>query len=113
VTLGVDNYYLEFDSPRVGGFEPLRFMPHGKSVVLGLITTKRAQLGSVDEICRRIEQASRQIPLDRQAISPQCGFSGEMMSDVMSIDAMEQKLGSFARLPQRFGKNISAFVALK
>jgi methionine synthase II (cobalamin-independent) len=57
--IDVDNYYLEFDSPRAGGFEPLRFMPSGKSGVLGLITTKRAQLESVDELCHRIDQASQ------------------------------------------------------
>jgi 5-methyltetrahydropteroyltriglutamate--homocysteine methyltransferase len=90
--LHVDNYYLEYDSPRAGSFEPLRFIPSDKSVVLGLVTTKRPQLEAVDLLCRRIDDASRFMPLERLAVSPQCGFSGDMMSDVMSIEQMRDKL---------------------
>ena len=90
--LEIDNYYLEYDSPRAGSFEPLRLMPKDKTVVLGLITTKRAELESMDDLRRRIDDAGRYIPLDRLSLSPQCGFSGDMMSDVMSIDQMKQKL---------------------
>ena len=90
--LKMDNYYLEYDTPRAGSFEPLRFMPADKTVVLGLVSTKRAQLESKNDLYQRIDEASRYVPLDRLALSPQCGFSGDMMSDVMSIDEMTRKL---------------------
>jgi 5-methyltetrahydropteroyltriglutamate--homocysteine methyltransferase len=90
--LEIDNYYLEYDTPRAGSFEPLRLMPGDKTVVLGLVTTKRAELEPIDALRRRIDQAAKYMPLDRLALSPQCGFSGDMMSDVMSIDQMKRKL---------------------
>ena len=74
-SLHVDRFLLEFDDPRSGSFEPLRFMPKDKDVVLGLITTKTAQLENKDAVKRRIEQAARFVPLERLAISPQCGFA--------------------------------------
>jgi 5-methyltetrahydropteroyltriglutamate--homocysteine methyltransferase len=90
--LDVDNYYLEYDTPRAGTFEPLRFMPAGKHVTLGLITTKRPELEDPDDIRRRIDEAAKFVPLERLSLSPQCGFSGDMMSDVMSVDEMRAKL---------------------
>ncbi|MSP90077.1 MAG: 5-methyltetrahydropteroyltriglutamate--homocysteine S-methyltransferase [Alphaproteobacteria bacterium] len=73
--IAVDGYFLEYDDDRSGGFEPLRFVPKGKIVVLGLITTKLPQLEVKDELKRRIDQAARFVPLDQLALSPQCGFS--------------------------------------
>lgn len=90
--LEVDNWYLEYDSPRAGSFEPLRFMPADRTVVLGLMTTKRPELEPIDELRRRVDEASRRIPLERLSLSPQCGFSGDMMSDVMSIEQQTRKL---------------------
>ena len=90
--LEVDNWYLEYDSPRAGTFEPLRFMPADRTVVLGLMTTKRAELESVDQLRARVEDASKFVPLERLSLSPQCGFSGDMMSDVMSIEQQKRKL---------------------
>jgi 5-methyltetrahydropteroyltriglutamate--homocysteine methyltransferase len=90
--LNVDNYYLEYDTPRAGTFAPLRFMPADKTVILGLVTTKRPELEPPDQLKQRIDEASKFIPLERLGLSPQCGFSGDMMSDVMSIDQMKRKL---------------------
>jgi 5-methyltetrahydropteroyltriglutamate--homocysteine methyltransferase len=73
--LDVDGYFLEYDSERAGGFEPLRFVPKGKKVVLGLVTTKSPQLEDSDLLERRIAQAARYVPLEDLCLSPQCGFS--------------------------------------
>jgi methionine synthase II (cobalamin-independent) len=73
--LDVDGFFLEYDDERSGGFEPLRFVPQGKRIVLGLVTSKRGALESKDELKRRIEDASRYVPLDQICLSPQCGFS--------------------------------------
>jgi 5-methyltetrahydropteroyltriglutamate--homocysteine methyltransferase len=73
--LDVDGFFLEYDSERAGGFEPLRFMPRGKKVVLGLVTSKTPALESKDELKRRIDDASRYVPLENLCLSPQCGFS--------------------------------------
>ena len=90
--LKVDGYFLEFDDERSGGFEPLRFVPKGKYVVLGLITSKRAQLESKDELKRRIEAASKFVPLDQLSLSPQCGFSSTQEGNDLSIEAQAAKL---------------------
>jgi len=73
--LDVDGFFMEFDDDRSGGFEPLRFLPKGKIVVLGLVTTKRGALERKDELKRRIEEASRFVDIDQLCLSPQCGFS--------------------------------------
>jgi 5-methyltetrahydropteroyltriglutamate--homocysteine methyltransferase len=73
--VNVDGYFLEYDSPRAGDFAPLRFVPKGKTIVLGLVTSKLPQLESKDELKRRIEQAARFIDIDQLCLSPQCGFS--------------------------------------
>ena len=81
---------LEYDSERAGGFEPLRLVPKDKIVVLGLVTTKSSDLEASDELKRRIDQASRYLPLDQLALSPQCGFGG-IDSKVMSEEEMWRK----------------------
>jgi 5-methyltetrahydropteroyltriglutamate--homocysteine methyltransferase len=82
---------LEYDSERAGGFEPLRLVPKGKTVVLGLVTTKSSDLEPLDELKRRIDQAARHLPLEQLALSPQCGFGG-IDSKVMSEEEMWRKL---------------------
>jgi 5-methyltetrahydropteroyltriglutamate--homocysteine methyltransferase len=86
-----DRFLLEYDSDRAGSFEPLRLVPQDKVVVLGLVTTKNSDLEPLDELKRRIDQASRYLPLDQLALSPQCGFGG-LDSKVMSEDEMWRKL---------------------
>ncbi len=90
--IGVDGYFLEYDSARAGGFEPLRFLPKGKVAVLGLITTKSGELESKDELKRRIEEASRYAPLEQLALSPQCGFSSGIGGNTMDVAGEIAKL---------------------
>jgi 5-methyltetrahydropteroyltriglutamate--homocysteine methyltransferase len=90
--LAVDGFFLEFDDDRSGGFAPLRFVPPGKMVVLGLVTTKRGQLESKDELTRRIDEASRYVPLEQLCLSPQCGFSSTVEGNVLSYDEEVAKL---------------------
>jgi 5-methyltetrahydropteroyltriglutamate--homocysteine methyltransferase len=90
--LDVDGYFLEFDDERSGGFEPLRFVPKGKIVVLGLITTKRAELESKDEVKRRIEEAAKFVDIDQLCLSPQCGFSSTEQGNDLTIDEQRAKL---------------------
>lgn len=90
--LQVDRFLLEYDSERAGGFEPLRFIPNDKVVVLGLITTKSPQLESQDELLRRIDEASRYLPLDRLALSPQCGFASTLAGNPLTWDDQRRKL---------------------
>ncbi len=71
----VDAYFMEYDSERAGGFEPLRFVPKGKMVVLGLVTSKSGQLEGKDALKRRIDQAAKFVDLDQLCLSPQCGFA--------------------------------------
>jgi 5-methyltetrahydropteroyltriglutamate--homocysteine methyltransferase len=91
---GLDHrrYLLEYDSARAGGFEPLRFVPKGKIVVLGLVSTKVPALETADELKRRIEEASRYIPLDQLALSPQCGFSSNVVGNLITEDDQWRKL---------------------
>ncbi len=91
-SLDVDRFLLEYDSHRAGGFQPLRLIPQGKNVVLGLITTKEPQLESQDELRRRIDEAARYVPLDRLAISPQCGFASVAAGNLISSDDQWRKL---------------------
>ena len=90
--LNVDGYFLEFDDERSGGFEPLRFVPEGKYVVLGLVTTKKAELESKDELKRRIEQAAKYVALDQLCLSPQCGFSSTEKGNKLTEDDQKAKL---------------------
>lgn len=90
--LNYDRFLFEYDTPRAGGFAPLRFLPKGKVIVLGLVSTKVAQLESIDELKRRIEQAAKFAPLDQIAISPQCGFSSDVVGNLISDDEQKRKL---------------------
>jgi 5-methyltetrahydropteroyltriglutamate--homocysteine methyltransferase len=88
----VDGYFMEFDSVRSGGFEPLRALPRGKKVVLGLVTTKLGELESKDDLKRRIDEASKFVPLDDLCLSPQCGFSSTHHGNALSQDDQWHKL---------------------
>jgi 5-methyltetrahydropteroyltriglutamate--homocysteine methyltransferase len=90
--LAVDGFFLEYDDARSGGFEPLRFVPPGKQVVLGLVTTKRGSLESRDELKRRIEEATQYVDLDQLCLSPQCGFSSTVEGNVLSYEEEVAKL---------------------
>jgi 5-methyltetrahydropteroyltriglutamate--homocysteine methyltransferase len=90
--LGVDGFFMEWDDERSGGFEPLRFVPKGKIVVLGLVTTKRGGLESKDELKRRIEEASRYVDIDQLCLSPQCGFSSTVEGNALSEEEQWAKL---------------------
>jgi 5-methyltetrahydropteroyltriglutamate--homocysteine methyltransferase len=90
--LRVDRFLLEYDDDRSGGFEPLRFVPRGKQVVLGLVSSKLAALESPDLLRRRIDEASRHVPLDDLALSPQCGFASTMEGNLVTEDDQWAKL---------------------
>jgi 5-methyltetrahydropteroyltriglutamate--homocysteine methyltransferase len=91
-SLAVDGFFLEYDDERSGGFEPLRFVPPGKMVVLGLVTTKRGELESKDALKRRIDEAARYVPLEQLCLSPQCGFSSTVEGNVLTYDEQVAKL---------------------
>ncbi len=90
--LDVDGFFLEYDDARSGGFEPLRFVAPGKMVVLGLVTTKRAELESKDELKRRIEEASQYVPIEQLCLSGQCGFSSTVEGNAITYDDQVAKL---------------------
>jgi 5-methyltetrahydropteroyltriglutamate--homocysteine methyltransferase len=90
--LDVDRFLLEYDSDRSGGFEPLRLVPRGKTVVLGLVTTKEPRLESQDELRQRIDEAAKHVPLENLALSPQCGFASVAAGNLLSIDEQWRKL---------------------
>lgn len=90
--LDVDGFFLEFDDERSGTFEPLRFVPPGKHVVLGLVTTKRPELEQADDLKRRIEEAARFVPLEQLCLSPQCGFSSTVEGNELTVDDQRAKL---------------------
>jgi 5-methyltetrahydropteroyltriglutamate--homocysteine methyltransferase len=90
--LNHDRFLFEYDTPRAGGFEPLRFLPKGKVVVLGLVSTKVPQLEKIDDLKRRIDAAGKYAPLDQLAISPQCGFSSDVVGNLISHDDQKKKL---------------------
>jgi 5-methyltetrahydropteroyltriglutamate--homocysteine methyltransferase len=90
--LGVDGFFLEYDDARSGGFEPLRFVPKDKLVVLGLVTTKRGELEDKDLLKRRIEDASHFVPLEQLCLSPQCGFSSTVEGNLLTYDEQVAKL---------------------
>jgi 5-methyltetrahydropteroyltriglutamate--homocysteine methyltransferase len=91
-TVAVDRFLLEFDDDRSGTFEPLRFVPRDKQVVLGLVSSKRPELESADVLARRVEQASRYVPLENLALSPQCGFASTMEGNLLTEDEQWAKL---------------------
>ena len=88
----LDAYFMEYDDDRSGDFRPLRYLPKGKTVVLGLVTTKFDQLEKKDEIKRRIDEASRYAPLEQLALSPQCGFSSTVHGNNIHVEVQRQKL---------------------
>jgi 5-methyltetrahydropteroyltriglutamate--homocysteine methyltransferase len=90
--MNVDAYFLEYDDARSGDFKPLRFLPKGKTVVLGLVTTKLGELEKKDDLKRRIEEAARYAPLDQLALSPQCGFSSTVHGNNIAVEAQRAKL---------------------
>lgn len=100
-TLNVDRFLLEYDTARSGGFEPLRLVPRGKTVVLGLVTTKEPKLESADELQRRIDEAARYVPLENLALSPQCGFASVAAGNLLSADEQWGKLALVAETARR------------
>ncbi|HTD33220.1 MAG TPA: hypothetical protein VK665_06150, partial [Candidatus Elarobacter sp.] len=90
--LEVDRFLLEYDDERSGTFEPLRFVPKGKTVVLGLVSSKKPELEDQDELLRRIEDASKVVPLENLALSPQCGFASMAEGNIISEDEQWAKL---------------------
>ena len=91
-SLPVDRFLLEYDTARAGTFEPLRFMPPDKTVVLGLLSSKDAKLESQDELLRRIDEASRYVPIENLALSPQCGFASVAAGNLLTEDEQWRKL---------------------
>jgi 5-methyltetrahydropteroyltriglutamate--homocysteine methyltransferase len=90
--LEVDGFFLEYDDERSGGFEPLRFVPKGKLVVLGVVTTKRGELEAKEDVKRRVEEATRFIDLDQLCLSPQCGFSSTVEGNAVTYEQQVAKL---------------------
>jgi 5-methyltetrahydropteroyltriglutamate--homocysteine methyltransferase len=90
--LNVDRFLLEYDTERAGGFEPLRFMPRDKMVVLGLISSKQPTLESIDDLRRRIDEAARYVPIERLALAPQCGFASTFLGNLLTWDEQRRKL---------------------
>ena len=90
--LKVDGYFLEFDTPRAGNFAPLRYMPKDKKLILGLVTSKTGELEKADDVKRRIDEASKLVPLDQLGISPQCGFSSTVLGNKLTVDDQIAKL---------------------
>ena len=96
-----DRFLLEYDTERAGGFEPLRFVPHDKIVVLGLVSTKVPETPTVDELQRRIDEAARYVPLEQLAISPQCGFASSVVGNLISEDDQRRKLETVVETARR------------
>ena len=99
-TIKVHGYFMEYDSDRAGGFEPLRFVPKGKTVVLGLVTSKSGRLESREEIKRRIDEAAKFIPLDQLCLSPQCGFASTEEGNILAEDEQWAKLRMIVELAE-------------
>ena len=99
-TINVHGYFLEYDSDRAGGFEPLRFVPKGKTVVLGLITSKSGRLESREELKRRIDEATKYAPLEQLCLSPQCGFASTEEGNILSEEEQWAKLAMMVELAE-------------
>jgi 5-methyltetrahydropteroyltriglutamate--homocysteine methyltransferase len=100
-SLDVDTFLLEYDTPRSGGFEPLRLVPDGKNIVLGLLTTKEATLESQDDLRRRIDEAAKYVPIDNLSLSPQCGFASVESGNLISVEDQWRKLELVVKTAQR------------
>ena len=87
-----DRFLLEYDTPRAGSFAPLRFVPKGKTIVLGLITTKSPELERIDDLRKRIDEATKYIPLGQLALSPQCGFASDVIGNLVTVEDQKRKL---------------------
>jgi len=98
---GVDAFFLEYDSERAGDFAPLKAVPKDKAVVLGLVSTKAAASPSADDLVRRVEAAARVVPVERLAVSPQCGFASSVGGNPVTIDDQRRKLGLVAEVARR------------
>ncbi|MBV9133914.1 MAG: methionine synthase, partial [Chloroflexi bacterium] len=99
--LKVDRFLLEYDTDRAGGFEPLRFVPAPKMVMLGLISSKEPELEPVDTLRRRIDEAAQYVPLERLAIGPQCGFASTFLGNLLTWDDQQRKLELVAETARR------------
>ncbi|HKW66495.1 MAG TPA: hypothetical protein VJP04_04355 [Terriglobales bacterium] len=107
-TMAVDRFLLEYDDQRSGTFEPLRFIPKGRVVVLGLVSSKRPQLEDADQLARRIDEASRYVPLDNLALSPQCGFASTAEGNLLTEEDQWAKLRLVADTARRVWQMSSA-----
>jgi 5-methyltetrahydropteroyltriglutamate--homocysteine methyltransferase len=99
-TIKVNAYFMEYDSARAGGFEPLRFVPKNKMVVLGLVTSKSGKLESTDELKHRIDQAAKFVDIDQLCLSPQCGFASTEEGNILAEDEQWAKLAMIVELAQ-------------
>ncbi len=99
-SINVHGYFMEYDSDRAGGFEPLRFVPKGKTVVLGLVTSKSGRLESRDELKRRIDEAAKFVPLDQLCLSPQCGFASTEEGNVLAEEEQWAKLRTIVEVAE-------------
>jgi methionine synthase II (cobalamin-independent) len=100
-TLEVDRFLLEYDDERSGTFEPLRFVPRGKTVVLGLVSSKVPRMESADDLARRVNEASRFVPLENLALSPQCGFASTAEGNLISEEQQWRKLELVVEMARR------------
>ena len=99
--LNVDRFLLEYESERAGGFEPLRFLPRDKMVVLGIVSSKLPELEAVDQLKRRIEEATKYVPIENIAVSPQCGFASTQFGNLLTWDEMRRKLALVAEVARK------------
>jgi 5-methyltetrahydropteroyltriglutamate--homocysteine methyltransferase len=99
-TVNVHGYFMEYDSDRAGGFEPLRFVPKGKTIVLGLVTSKTGRLETRDELRRRIDEAAKYVPLEQLCLSPQCGFASTEEGNILSECEQWAKLAMIVELSE-------------
>ena len=104
--VNIDGYFLEFDTDRAGGFEPLRHLKGNKQVVLGLVTSKSGRLEPKDDIKRRIDEATKYVALDQLCLSPQCGFASTEEGNVLAEEEQWAKLRMIVELAEEvWGKN--------
>ena len=103
--LNVDLFLLEYESERAGTFEPLRFVPRSKAVVLGLVSSKLPEIEQQDQLMRRIDEASRFLPLENLALSPQCGFASAMEGNLLTDDDQWRKLQLVAETARKVWKD--------